>query len=586
MAESSLLACWLTRVAGPAGAALAILAGSAAAQTAPAAAPPPVAVAALPAPDLFSLGAPGPGLGPDLWTGSSGSAGAIARAVIPALSPRALSPAAATLAREVLSTGAQGPKGAGDDPALQAARLNALLTLGDAATMAAIADRSGPSFSRSEAGAHAAAEAYLALNRADAACAVGGGLQVGREGAYWLRLRSFCLAQGGKTAEAQLAYNLANQQRAVSRGAFRRLMGVRLAGSGDAGPASATDGLDYVLSRTLKLDLAPAMAAAPLSVQSAAAQDAALPPAARLVGAAYAGRADALPPGAARAAYLAGAAALAAGLSTSPPSVAEATGPRRGRSTTRAAPRAPEGLDVRAEAARFAAVQAAPDPARKIAALEELLHHAEDAAAFSALSRLIQPELGALAAAGGPLGERGRLFALASAAAGDFNAAEAFRAKLAPDGPNAVPAGDLALLDGAVAALSTNAPGVVLDHLADAAAAEPRRAQTMFAAIAVLTGENGLRSQPPTGETRARFAFADIGPAAASPARLLTMDAAAEATLKGDTTLMALAVAQASGSGAETLADRARIVRALVKTGMPQPAARFALEGLVELQRR
>ncbi len=48
--------------------------------------------------------------------------------------------------------------------------------------------------------------------------------------------------------------------------AFARMLPVIIAGGGDPGPASLRDGLDYALSRRLKLDLTPAMADAPPAI--------------------------------------------------------------------------------------------------------------------------------------------------------------------------------------------------------------------------------------------------------------------------------------------------------------------------------
>src|SRR5436305_4446539 len=83
-----------------------------------------VEVSTLAAPDAFTTPGRDTGLPPTLWRGASL---ATMRTVLPLLAAKPLSPAAAALARRVLATGAQGPQGAGSDPALAAARANALL---------------------------------------------------------------------------------------------------------------------------------------------------------------------------------------------------------------------------------------------------------------------------------------------------------------------------------------------------------------------------------------------------------------------------------------------------------------------------
>jgi hypothetical protein len=86
----------------------------------------------------------------------------------------------------------------------------------------------------------------------------------GRSELYWLRLRAFCQAQDGQGRPAQLTFDLAQGQ--ARDPVYGRLMAAKLAGTAP-GAASLRGGLDYALSRALKLDLAaakpaPAVAAA------------------------------------------------------------------------------------------------------------------------------------------------------------------------------------------------------------------------------------------------------------------------------------------------------------------------------------
>ena len=211
-----------------------------------------VEVSPLAAPDAFTTPGRDTGLPPSLWRGASL---ATMRSVLPLLATRPMSPAAAALARRVLATGAQGPQGAGSDPALAAARANALLAQGDAKAAAAILARA-PGLDRSPELAQAAAESALLAGDDARACAVAQGLGSGRDEVYWLRLRAYCQAIAGQASEAQLTFDLAQSQ---GRDAvFGRLMGAELAGAGNPGAASLRNGLDYALSRSLGLDLAAA----------------------------------------------------------------------------------------------------------------------------------------------------------------------------------------------------------------------------------------------------------------------------------------------------------------------------------------
>jgi hypothetical protein len=221
--------------------------------------PAPVLVQPLETLDLFSSGRD-TGLGGELWKGSSA---AIARTVIPTLADKPMSPAAIGLARRVLATAATAPDGAGSDADLAAARVRALLALGDAPGVDAILERT-PGVTNNAALSQIAAEAALITDQPDKACRISEGLSTGREALYWLRLRAYCQARQGRGAEAQLTFTIATQQGADPD--YARLMGVILAKAGDPGPAALRDGLDYALSRGLQLDPGPALADAPPAI--------------------------------------------------------------------------------------------------------------------------------------------------------------------------------------------------------------------------------------------------------------------------------------------------------------------------------
>jgi hypothetical protein len=210
-----------------------------------------VDVIPLAAPDAFTTAGRETGLPATLWQGASVE---VARTVLPLLAARPVTPAAQQLGRRVLATGAPGPARAGADVALAAARASALSALGDPRGAAAILERA-PGLDRSPDLAKAAAESALLAGEDARGCSVAQGLSVSREEAYWLRLRAYCQALAGQTAQAQLTFELAQAQ--AKDATFARLMAARLNGT-PPGAASLRNGLDFALSRSLSLDLAAA----------------------------------------------------------------------------------------------------------------------------------------------------------------------------------------------------------------------------------------------------------------------------------------------------------------------------------------
>jgi hypothetical protein len=219
-----------------------------------------VQVIQLAPPDAFSTPGRDTGLPADLWNGTPIET---ARAVLPLLAAKPLSPASASLARRVLATGAKGPDGSAGDEALTGARASALIALGDVAAAARILDRA-PGLDRNAALSQAAAETALLAGDNPRACRIAEGLSSGRGEAYWLRLRAFCQAEAGQGAQAQLTFDLAQAQ--ARDAVYGRLMAAKLSGTA-AGAASLRNGLDLALSKGLGLNLtavkaAPAVAAA------------------------------------------------------------------------------------------------------------------------------------------------------------------------------------------------------------------------------------------------------------------------------------------------------------------------------------
>src|SRR3954464_5798071 len=97
-----------------------------------------VQVTQLAPPDAFSAPGRETDLPAELWRGTPIET---ARAVLPVLAARPLSPAAAHLARRLLAPGATGPEGAVGDEGLVGLRAGALIALGDPAAAAKILER-------------------------------------------------------------------------------------------------------------------------------------------------------------------------------------------------------------------------------------------------------------------------------------------------------------------------------------------------------------------------------------------------------------------------------------------------------------
>ncbi len=233
--------------------------------TATVAAPEPVKAASLRAPDLFAA-TPGPtGLPDTLWRGASAD---LARAVIPLVAQRPLTPALAGFAARLMATGGQAPDGAGADADLAAARIAAVLSLGDAPGARAMLDHT-PGVTASPSLSQVLAEADLVMGQADQACQAGDALTQGKDQPYFRRLRAFCLVRAGDTDAAQLAFDLADAQ--SKDAVYKRLMSAAVSGTAP-GAASLRNGLDLALSQQLKLDLAPAVDTAwnPILAQMAA----------------------------------------------------------------------------------------------------------------------------------------------------------------------------------------------------------------------------------------------------------------------------------------------------------------------------
>lgn len=124
------------------------------------------------------------------------------------------SPATMALARRVLLSGAEAPRG-GDADAAARKRFEALGRMGAADELATMASGAG-SAATDVAIAQYAAQAELARNQRAQACNRGRAANVGEQvPPFLLRLRAYCAAVGGDRAAADLALELARAQNAA-----------------------------------------------------------------------------------------------------------------------------------------------------------------------------------------------------------------------------------------------------------------------------------------------------------------------------------------------------------------------------------
>ena len=514
---------------------LAVMAVSAALAAAAAPASAQVQVQPLAAPDLFALGGGKSDLPSDLWRGSSGT---LAKLVIPEVASRPITPAAAALARHVLEVGV-----------VAGARAEALLKLGDIAAARAITDGAS-NLPQLDALSRVAAQAALVAGQDDRACAIGDALVLGRGEGFWLRLRAYCQFRAGQSPAAQLTLELAGQQE--HRADYERLMTALLAGAGAAGvEAVLDDPLDFAISRRLGLDWTAALDAAPASIAVTVARDGAAHAAARLAAAA-------------RAARLGLATPEAYGALTPVPTALPP----------------PDAAGPGGEAALVALAGSTNDLTLKESAIIALLKRAKDGREFQALARLVAPAIGQIMAAH-PVLRQPFMFAMAAAAAGDVASAKAARAMVGQGTPAPAPA-DLALLDALTGVASTPVDAAAAEALGPSASGSDAAARSRAAGALAL-----IAAYAPLGP-QARFdvADADLGASHLPSGRLLALEQAADQGRIGDTALYVLGTCIEAGPAGPTPAERALLVRALIKVHLDADARAFALEGLVALQAR
>ncbi|HEY3694026.1 hypothetical protein [Phenylobacterium sp.] len=160
--------------------------------------------------------------------------------------------------------------------------------------------------------------------------------------------------------------------------------------------------------------------------------------------------------------------------------------------------------------------------------------------------------------------------------AGDLARAQQIRGGIVQDDA----AGDLAVLDAALAAAAGKADGLTLDRLVERGRAGDPKARPRAQAAALLLAGLGA---PLSESARAGFAGFTAGAGKTPPARLLALEDAARAGRMGETALIALWIAADAGPAGPAAGDRAQIVRALRAVGLEADARAFALEGFLAL---
>jgi hypothetical protein len=205
------------------------------------------------------------------------------------------------------------------------------------------------------------------------------------------------------------------------------------------------------------------------------------------------------------------------------------------------------------------------------------LRQAKTLTAFVDVAQAARGAIASLAQANAPL-EDPALFARAALAADDLPTAQLIRSRLVQDQIPGATAVDLALLDAMISAASGKIDNQVLDLLIERGAVggakSPAQAATVL--LAALGGSMDA-------EARGQFSVFDLGKSLAAPARLALVESGGLAGRKGETALLALAIAADAGAAGPTPVDRAHVAWALNRAGLASDARAVVVEGLLAL---
>lgn len=475
----------------------------------------------------------------DIWSRSDPAVLAVVFARLPAVYD---SPAMLALARRVLLSGADAPRGDADAAARE--RFEALGKMGAADELATMASGAGASLS-DVAIAQYAAQAELARGQRVQACNRGRAAQVGEQAPpFLLRLRAYCAAAAGDRAAADLALELARAQNAADAwytGA--------VAAAGGA-PGSRPPTARYDNSLAVQLSIAGQLRPGPNPLANSS----------TLALVALARNEQAPQPQRAQAAALAfrrgaiGAQEARTILAATPAEIVSALPP------------------IVPALRQVAAAPASPEAA---AAIAGVLRQASAYADFAAAARFFKADIAALQSA--PDAAAAVLFARAALAAGDAELGQRLVASARQAGADEAA---LAPLDAALVALTgarnAQQAGMAMQRRIDRAAGQRARAAARDVTILSALGapmdgavQSFLLANPPQGGARAESGA------------MLALASAVERNAVGEGALLAVAAAGEGGPARLDAESIAAIVRALRGLRLEDEARRVAAEAIL-----
>lgn len=491
-------------------------------------------------------------LASDLWTRSDPAFVSAVFARLPAVYE---SSAMQTLARRVLFSGGDAPRGATVEHVR--GRFEALGKMGAADELATLAAGSGSTVN-DPAVAMFAAQAELARGRRAEACQRGRGASAGETPPpFLLRLRAYCAAATGDRAAADLALELARAQNAADAwytGA--------VAAAGGA-PGARPPAANYDNSLSTQLSIAGQLRAGPNALNNsstlalvALARNETAPQPQRVQAAALAFRRGVIGAQEARTIFEATPAEMTSGL----PPIVTALRRVQAAHATPAPPTTPG---------------AAPaDPQLAVAAaIADVLRQSTAQADFNAAARFFRQDIAGLQTA--PDAASAALFARAAISVGDVQNGQRLVASARQAGVEEVA---LAPLEAALVALTGprgEQAAMALQRRIDRGAAQPRAAARDVAILAAL-------GAPVDGAAQA-FVFANPpqGGARADAGAMLALAAAAERGAVGEGALLAVVAAGEGGPAALDAESVERILRALRALRLEEPARRIAAEAIL-----
>ncbi|WP_156767623.1 hypothetical protein [Candidatus Viadribacter manganicus] len=451
------------------------------------------------------------------------------------------SPATLALARRVLLSGAEAPRGDADAAARR--RFEALGKMGAADELAVMAAGAG-SAATDVAIAQYAAQAELARNQRAQACNRGRNANVGEQAPpFLLRLRAYCAAVTGDRAAADLALELARAQNAADA-----WYSGAVAAAGGA-PGARPPAARYDNSLAVQLSIAGQLRPGPNPLANSS----------TLALVALARNEQAPQPQRAQAAALAFRRGVIGGpeartiLAATPAEITSALPPI---------------------ATALRQVTASPGSIEAATAIASVLRSATAYADFAAAARFFKSDIAALQSA--PDGASALLFARAALAAGDVQLGQRLVASARQAGADEAA---LAPLDAALVAFTGagNAQGsMAVQRRIDRATAQQARAAARDVAILAALGA------PLDGSTQAfLFANAPQGGARADSGALLALASAVERGAVGEGALLTVIAAGEGGPARLDAESVERIIRALRGLRLEEDARRFAAEAIL-----